>query len=79
MRFTKWKTFRNDGILPIQSRPRYALRYKTKLMFTGIVRNMEVASIISSPLSHSICLLQYIRYPVATTVAFQSVTSKMHI
>jgi len=80
MRFTKWKISRNHGNTSYPGSPKVRTRrYKTKLIFTVIVRNIEVAYIISSPLSHSICLLQYIRYPVATTVAFQSVTSKMHI
>ena len=79
MRFTKWKISRNDGNTPYPESPKVrTLRYKTELTFIVIVR-IKVAYIISSPLSHPICILHTIRYPVPTAVAFQSVTSKMHL
>jgi hypothetical protein len=70
MRFTKWKISKNDGNTYPESPKVRTLQRKTELTFTGIVR-INVAYVSSSPLSHSICLLQDIRYPVTTTVAFQ--------
>ena len=78
MRFTKWKISRNHGNTSYPGSPKVRTRrYKTKLIFTVIVRNIEVAYIISSPLSHLICFAS--KFSIPGNHNCSGSTSKMHV